>query len=390
MAYDQIFLKIRDFMILEKTNSFKTNQERIEKYNQLLSEIYEGISGPMTKYDPYIKGEPPISSKINKFSTDLANDMNVISKHVDYLVAKTINTFNLFSSEIENEKRYAERISSKAKILQMYTKSPSNDVVYLGDSFDNADQVDLNKVKINSNPHIYNGSFSLPIARTRSWTPNRVSITSSDGFMGNNHQVIRSTNSDGTSLYRYIFESNPTISSVASIMDSNPLTYFEYEALNVDRDNGPVNKSTVSDNEFSYVTGTQTEVAQGRGSLTNWSRYDITKPLMLTVVMESNVATNANSIEIVPYFGSSNFVKVNQIKVFKEDGTSENILNKTIFFGSSFTPLTIESAQNYFYNKATVKFSERKILKVEVIFEQDSKQDVDIKHVYWKPSYSQN
>ena len=105
-------------------------------------------------------------------------------------------------------------------------------------------------------------------------------------------------------------------------------------------------------------------------------------PLTLTVVMESNVATNANSIDIVPYFGSSRFVKVKQIKVFKEDGTSEDILSKTIFIGSSFAPLTIESAQNYFYNKATVKFSERKILKVEVIFEQDSIQDIDIKHVY--------
>ena len=175
-----------------------------------MSEIYQGISGPMTKFDPYIKGEPPISSKINKFSTNLANDMNVIAKNVDYLVAKTINTFNLFSTEIENEKKYAERIASKAKILQMYTKSPSNDVVYLGDSFDNADQVDFNRVKINFNPHIYNGSFSLPIVKSRLWSPNRVSITSSDGFMGNNHQVIRSTSSDGTSSYRYIFESNPT------------------------------------------------------------------------------------------------------------------------------------------------------------------------------------
>ena len=390
MAYDQIFLKIRDFMILEKTNSFKTNEERIEKYNQLLSEIYQGISGPMTKFDPYIKGEPPISSKINKFSKDLANDMNVIAEHVDYLVAKTINTFNLFSTEIENEKRYAERIASKAKILQMYTQSPSNDVVYLGDSFDNADQVDFNRVKINFNPHIYNGSFSLPIVKSRLWSPNRVSITSSDGFMGNNHQVIRSTSSDGTSSYRYIFESNPTISSVAGIMDSNPLTYFEYEALNVDRDSGPVNKNTVSDNEFSYVTGTRSDVTQGAGSLTNWSNYDLTKPLVLTVVMESNVATNANSIDIVPYFGSSNFVKVNQIRIFKEDGTSEDILDKAIFIGSSFAPLTIESAQNYFYNKATVKFSERKILKVEVIFEQDSIQDIDIKHLYWKPSYPQD
>ena len=390
MAYDQIFLKIRDFMILEKTNSFKTNEERIEKYNQLLSEIYQGISGPMTKFDPYIKGEPPISSKINKFSKDLANDMNVIAEHVDYLVAKTINTFNLFSTEIENEKRYAERIASKAKILQMYTQSPSNDVVYLGDSFDNADQVDFNRVKINFNPHIYNGSFSLPIVKSRLWSPNRVSITSSDGFMGNNHQVIRSTSSDGTSSYRYIFESNPTISSVAGIIDSNPLTYFEYEALNVDRDSGPVNKNTVSDNEFSYVTGTRSDVTQGAGSLTNWSNYDLTKPLVLTVVMESNVATNANSIDIVPYFGSSNFVKVNQIRIFKEDGTSEDILDKAIFIGSSFAPLTIESAQNYFYNKATVKFSERKILKVEVIFEQDSIQDIDIKHLYWKPNYPQD
>jgi len=390
MAYDQIFLKIRDFMILEKTNSFKTNEERIEKYNQLLSEIYQGISGPMTKFDPYIKGEPPISSKINKFSKDLANDMNVIAEHVDYLVAKTINTFNLFSTEIENEKRYAERIASKAKILQMYTQSPSNDVVYLGDSFDNADQVDFNRVKINFNPHIYNGSFSLPIVKSRLWSPNRVSITSSDGFMGNNHQVIRSTSSDGTSSYRYIFESNPTISSVAGIIDSNPLTYFEYEALNVDRDSGPVNKNTVSDNEFSYVTGTRSDVTQGAGSLTNWSNYDLTKPLVLTVVMESNVATNANSIDIVPYFGSSNFVKVNQIRIFKEDGTSEDILDKAIFIGLSFAPLTIESAQNYFYNKATVKFSERKILKVEVIFEQDSIQDIDIKHLYWKPNYPQD
>jgi len=390
MAYDQIFLKIRDFMILEKTNSFKTNEERIEKYNQLLSEIYQGISGPMTKFDPYIKGEPPISSKINKFSKDLANDMNVIAEHVDYLVAKTINTFNLFSTEIENEKRYAERIASKAKILQMYTQSPSNDVVYLGDSFDNADQVDFNRVKINFNPHIYNGSFSLPIVKSRLWSPNRVSITSSEGFMGNNHQVIRSTSSDGTSSYRYIFESNPTISSVAGIMDSNPLTYFEYEALNVDRDSGPVNKNTVSDNEFSYVTGTRSDATQGAGSLTNWSNYDLTKPLVLTVVMESNVATNANSIDIVPYFGSSNFVKVNQIRIFKEDGTSEDILDKAIFIGSSFAPLTIESAQNYFYNKATVKFSERKILKVEVIFEQDSIQDIDIKHLYWKPNYPQD
>jgi hypothetical protein len=389
MAYDQIFLKIKDFMVMEKYNSFKTNQERIEKYNELLSEIYENISGPMTKYDPYIKGEPPLSSKINKFSSDLTKDMNIISKHVDYLVAKTINTFNLFSNEIENEKRYSERIASKAKILQMYTKGPSNDVVYLGDSFDNADQIDINKIKVGSNPHIHNGTFSLPISKKRAWIPSRISIPASNGFMGNNHQVIRSTNSDNTSTYKYVFESNPTIAAISGLIDSNPLTYFEYEALRVNRDNGPVDRSTVSDNEFSYVTGTQTDIAQGRSRLVNWSNFNISEPLKMTVLLESNISSMANSIEIVPYFGSSNYVKVTEIKVIKEDGTFENILSSPIYIGSSFAPLTLEMSRNYFYNKATIKFSERKVLKFEVTFEQDSTQDIEMQHVYWKPDYEE-
>lgn len=390
MAYDQIFLKIKDFMVLEKYNSFKTNEERIEKYNELLSDIYEGICGPMTKYDPYIKGEPPLSGKINKFSSDLTKDMNVISKHVDYLVAKTINTFNLFSNEIENEKRYSERIASKAKILQMYTKSPSNDIVYLGDSFDNSDQIDINKIKIGSNPHIHNGSFSLPIARKRAWIPNRVSIPTTNGFMGNNHQVIRSVNSDNTSIYKYIFESNPTIAAISGLIDSNPLTYFEYEALNVDRNNGPVDRSTVSDNEFTYLTGTQADITQGRGRLVNWSNFNINEPLKLTVLLESNIPNMANSVEIIPYFGSSNYVKVTEVKVIKEDATSENILSSPIYIGSSFAPLTLEMSKNYFYNKATLKFSERKVLKFEITFEQDSIQDVQIQHVFWKPDYEEN
>ena len=50
----------------------------------------------------------------------------------------------------------------------------------------------------------------------------------------------------------------------------------------------------------------------------------------------------------------------------------ENVLDIPIYIGSSFAPFDINIANNYFYNKANVKFSERQVSKVEIIFEQES------------------
>jgi hypothetical protein len=63
----------------------------------------------------------------------------------------------------------------------------------------------------------------------------------------------------------------------------------------------------------------------------------------------------------------------------------ENILSSDIYIGSSFAPLDINIVNNYFYNEANIKFSERQVSKVEIMFEQTSFSDIQIQHVYWRP-----
>jgi len=54
-----------------------------------------------------------------------------MSRQIDFLLAKLVNAFNLFQSETEKESNSLNRINSKVKILQLYSKSTSEDIYYL-------------------------------------------------------------------------------------------------------------------------------------------------------------------------------------------------------------------------------------------------------------------
>jgi hypothetical protein len=385
LAYDQIYVKLRQFYLKEMNNQFKSKQDRLEEYNKILAELHQSIMGPLAKFDPFIKGEPPFSEKFNKFSSDFTTDINTAAKQIDYVNAKLINGFNLFSQEIENEKKYVERIISKARILQMYNQSPSNDLIYYGDSFENSDKVDITKISVGRNPLIFNGMMTLPLSAKSNLKISKTSIEPSNGFMGNNHKVIRSTNSDNTSTYKYVFEGSPGMSTASNVSDSNPLTYFEYEAINVDKTTSN-SYQFMSENEFCYITNSQVNTGLPNNRLINWSNKDVSSPLLLKVSFQSLTSEYVNNINIIPYFGSSQLIKVNQINIYNKNGMLENVLDIPIYIGSSFAPFDINIANNYFYNKANVKFSERQVSKVEIIFEQESFSDIQIQHVYWSPT----
>ena len=256
LTYDQIYLKIREFYSKELQNQFVSNQQRLQEYKKLVTDLYESLGAPMTTFEPFINGEPPVSAKFNKYSQALGQDLAVISKQIDYLNAKIVNAFNLFNQEIDTEKKYFERVASKAKILQMYSQAPAEDITYIGDSFDNEDQVDVAKISLGLNSHIENGALTLPILRTRPWYVKVASIDTveSNGFLGNDHQVFKDINADQSEVYKYIYINNPGISSITAIPDSNALTYFEYEGLNVDRtSNSDADVNLVSEDEFSYL-----------------------------------------------------------------------------------------------------------------------------------------
>lgn len=379
LIYEQIFSSLKSFFLEDMNGDFQDEQEKIAKYNEIITKIYSNIGMPLTEYTPFIHGEPPFSQKINRFSSSFSSDINQISKQVDYLNAKVVNSFNLFLAEIEKEKSFVNRIFSKSKILQMYSKSPAEDIVYFGDSFDNMDNIDISSIKSSLIPMIKNGSLTFSPKEINRWPVSKISLLPSNGFIGNNHEVFRSSDEESDSGYKYRFIETPFVTAISSIVDDSPLSYFEYEALSVQK------PESYYEDEFKYIADGNVATTVGIGDLYDWSSHPESDPLVLQFKIETNYPQYANSIDIFPNFGSSNIIKVNSIIAYDSQGNSENILSQPIYIGSSIAPLNAAMVNEYFYNSATIKFSERMVKHFIIEISQENYRDIEIQHAYWRP-----
>jgi len=397
LVLSQIFMKLSEFYQKDLNGLFRDDAERLQEYTEIMSQLYEKVSRPLTYLDPFIKGEPPFSDKLNKFTQSLSQDINAITVDVDYLSAKTVNVFNMMKTNIDKEKKYLDRISSKSKILKMYNKSPSDDLVYFGDSFENADKVDISLIKQGMTPLIQNGSASFSVERSKDWLISTVSVVDPlyNGKKGNNHQVRIGSSQDVDTTYKYVFEDSPNLNDRNNIIDSNPLTSFECEVIHVDKDIvRDQNGETISDSfslrnekEFCYIAEKGSIPGVDEGTLLNWSNYDVSQPFEVDVVLESRNSPIANAINISPFFASMDFVKVSSVLVYNQDGSSEEILTNPIFIGSSIAPINLDFSSSYFYNNAVVRFDERNVSKIKIRFSQTNPKDIDIQHIYWAPDY---
>lgn len=378
LAYDQIAKSVADLVEKWSRGDFVTKQDIVNDFNKSLNELYQKIGSAKTEVEQFIKGEPPSSRKMNLFLNNLKQDINNAAKQLDFLSSKTVNVYNLFNAEVESEKKYINRISSKAKVLQMYSQSPADDIVYIGDSFDNYDYVDETKYLADRIPFISNGSMSLQSKSASSWQGSRIEILDSNGFIGNNHVVVKSSSASSSNGYKYVFEESPSIGNKNNIVDNNPLTYFEYEALAVEK---PKTETGYSEKEFCYIKDSD-------GSLVNWGSHDMTKPLKLQAKVFSSSGQKCNSITIMPYFGSSKLIKVTSILLTKTDGTDFEVLKKPLYIGVSPENINTQSFGNFFINKAVISFKETEAVSATIIMEQDQYQEVEIQHCYWVTDYT--
>lgn len=380
VVYDQIIAKVSKFIIDYRENKFPTNKKFLEEYQNLISFLNQRVSGPLTEFVPYIKGEPPISEKFNKFTANYSDDINIISKQLDYISAGLVNSFNLFSSEIEQENKFMNRIKSKVKVLQMYSSGPSNDLYYFGNSFDSSDYVDFSKLKDSTViPLIENGQMTLSIGEVKNWVTKYVYIEPiSNGYVGNNHEAIRLRDTDLD--YQYVFKDTPTSRNKENIRDNNPTTFFEYEQINVKS-----KPSAARDFEFRYINSS---TGASNISYDDWSTFKGNN-LILCLTMEAEYAQPANFINILPYFGSGSSitkdVKVTKIEITDEKNIVENVISEPIWISSSFIPSSLDQAKYFFYREAKIRFEERSLKKVQITFEQSQANDVKIKHLYYKP-----
>ena len=377
IVYDQIIHKVSRFLNEYRENKYTDNAEILEEYQNIINYLSNNISGPLSTLDLFIKGEPPSSEKFNKFTKNFADDLNIISKHIDYLSASAIKAFNLFTSEIEQENKFTNRIKSKIKVLQMYSSSPANDLYYVGNSFDSSDYVDFSKVdNVDYLPSIDNGQMNLGVTKARMWTPTNVTVAEdSNGVAGNNHSVYNVNDVDNN--VRYFFKDSPTSRNINNLIDNNPLTFYEYEQINVVRRN-----EQAKDFEFQYLSNQQ-------NATYTWSSFT-SDPLKLTLLLENQYPDYANFVKITPYFGSNNYISkdiiVRKIEVTDNNNVTTEVLNgKEIYISSSLIPNSLDKSTNFYYREANVKFEQKMVKSIKIYLEQQDYTDTKIQHLYFKP-----
>ena len=398
LVYTQIISKVQDFLTRYSANKFASTKDFDEAYKNLLTEIEKSVGIPTSKLDFFQKGEIPSSVKFNNFSTNVSNDVNIISNQLDSLVANYINYFNTMTTEIESEKQFMARIKSKISVLEMYSGSSATNVSYFGDLLNNLDHVDTAKIPSGLMPAVEGGFASLP-KKSLKKSMSKVSVVNqnyngnqlkdisfvdiSNGLFGNHFLYFDDNANNNPFIYE---KDSPVIrSNQNAIVDESPATYFEYEAIKVLR---PIEQS--QQYEYQYRSS-NSGVNQ---NLINWASFDVSNPLKLTVMLQTNSISGAdiNYISIVPFFGYDRIhliknIKVSSIKLYNEKDNKIFTLfeNENIFIGSDIAAPNLSSKNKYHYNKGVFKFENVKVNKVFITFEQGSFDEVTIKHTYWKP-----
>jgi hypothetical protein len=369
-------------------------------YQELLFDIHNRIGGSSTDLYLLNKGDAPTSSVFNQMISEISKDLNMVTNQLDSVSANYINTFNIFSNQIEAEKNFISRIKSKINVLEMYSESSSVDIRYLGDSFTDLSYVDAKAIRTGLVPDITDGYATLAKSYSKKWNSSPATINQnynesinsdvsfvsySNGLKGNNFLYHRDS---GTNPFLYEKDSALLRSTEAAIVDGSPATYFEYEAINVLAQGLSSSGKSKPSYEFEYFDGTK---------YINWAKFDVSKPLRLTLqfTSQSKAGDYINHISIVPFFGYDiegtnaliKNIKVTSIKLYDETKniTYELINNGPVYIASDVSTKNVDNYKQFFYNKGVFRFDERKVNKIYITFEQSQFNDTTIKHAYWTP-----
>lgn len=227
---------------------------------------------------------------------------------------------------------------------------------------------------------------TLQFESSSPWNPKSISIieNKSNGFMGNNHAAY--VKDDIDSNYKYSYQDNPSAGLLQNVIDSNPLTYFEYESVRINKSDTVSRGAKEYEFLYSYEEKTENSTTTKYKS---WANENQISPLNLVLSLKSDKPQKANHISITPFWGTDQNpnaeIKIARVVAIDSTAKEIDLIDEPIYVGSSLIPSTLESSKNYFYDKIKLVFPEVTTSEIHVYMEQSYSGNIKVKHMYWKP-----
>ena len=395
LLYSQALALLTQINTNFSAGTLKSPSDIAAQLRNILTQFDQTAGQPLTDFQRFEDGEPPISTKINSILGYIQLDTTILENQVDILNASTIFVNNMMSTLLLNVSNENAALNNKLDNLELYSSSSTSDnMVVFSDSFGNSQLTDLNFLNASDQASIKDGYLILsPQGSLVDLTAN-ATITIVDppdgvvkGFLGNNQEIMDpSTYNDGkypngNPIYKFVEEITQA-NKLTAIKDKNPQTWVEYEYYSVsDKD-----KTAAGNFNFTYqviptTTGTSTS------NTVDWS---IGPP---NGILEMDLQFDLGSIKSFNYITYTSFGLTNNINTpvliksisCSPDETTWNVLHPSdVSVGTNTNDSSLQTTANYTLGQATWAFDAQSARYIRFNIQQQNPIPVNVGHLYYE------
>lgn len=392
---DQASVAIDEINEAYKNGVIKDIDHVVEKLREQNLKFIESAGRPIASYEPIRMGEPPVSSKMNRFLGDVRSDVAVLKRQNETLRASAVASFNVMATEIMNSVRKQNLLKSRLKTLELYSSAANPTVISYTERFYSDDT--LRPGMVEGSVAAILGDSYLTLARegeVKDLTSRaNVSIEdSSNGFVGNFLELLPDTEpvvDPVTNVQWPTFLAEVAlVSDLNMIVDGNPSTWFEFSAFRISdesRESAPVKKFTyydpVAGGEVDWSYGPiNPNYVEGSPDPKNLDVLD------LHLVIDLGAEMVVNQIVVTPHGLRDNAnhpYRIHSISTTIDGDNWTNIDMDDVWVGTNVMPRSLAGVSDYFVDEAVITFPPRMSTGIKVSIQQDKHLPVQVGNMYY-------
>ena len=392
LMHGQAIKLLRELIDAQKAGTMQDLPQAFEALTDVLQVVEDNAVQPLVEYDPIAETEPPLSAKINFFLRMASADVNLLNQQGDLLQAATMFTHNLVQTEIMRGKNDNARVNNKIKTLQMYSNGLDSHTITFGDTFKSLEFTDPSMTSRDDRLYLVgSGHVTLapsgPLVNQVSNARVKILTDSSNGFLGNNHQVEKVERVTGKDVITLKAEMRP-YRDLTALIDESPITWIEYE------------KYDLTEEQISAAGGLlrggfyyRKRNSDGSIELVKWVGPPPKNTLKLALQLDLESVKEINSFEFVPFGLDDN---KNHPFLIRKVQTSPNGTDWTelhpskVWIGTDINLRSARSAGNVVTGAAAWAFETRSVRHIQIFLEQPRSLRVDLGHIYWETKNKSN